>query len=100
MNKIPLNALDANTIVPTATVPTATVPTATVPTATLTGLNGKYEKLKKAYPETIKLRVKPGTAVALKQKAGERGFTSISDLIRAAVLYALRNPDFTKNWMK
>ena len=89
-NSIPKLDLDALLSMDDA-VPTAPVPTAPVPT-----VKGRYDKYAESYPETLKIHLKKGSSEAFKQFAHERGFSSVSTMIRAAVLHCFHDPNFRK----
>ena len=49
-----------------------------------------------AYRELIKFRAREGTTELLKIAVQDRGFDDMSDLIRSAIRYALKDPNFKK----
>lgn len=50
----------------------------------------------KTYVETVRFRDKAGVSEVLKQAALRLGFDDMSDLIRSAIRYALKDPNFKK----
>ncbi len=50
----------------------------------------------KTYGETVRFRDKTGASEALKQAALRLGFDDMSDLIRSAIRYSLKDPNFKK----
>jgi hypothetical protein len=50
----------------------------------------------KTYAETVRFRDKAGVSEVLKQAALRLGFDDMSDLIRSAIRYALKDPNFKK----
>ncbi len=51
-----------------------------------------------ASEETVRFRAKRGVSIMLKKKAESHGFNSMSELVRSAIKYALKHPDFKKGW--
>ena len=87
--------------VPTATVTTVVPPT--VPTATVTtekAVGGKFDKYHKEYPEEVKVCFKRGAKSQLKEWCKQRGFSSVSTMIRSAIKYAIKHPEFINGWDK
>lgn len=46
------------------------------------------------YPERLVIKLKQGTKSILEKEAKNRGFSSISTMVRAALKYSLENSDF------
>ena len=101
--------------VPTATVPTVVPPT--VRTETVRTDNnivrtekdavrtdevskGKFNKYHDVYPERIEVCFKRGAKSQLKEWCEQRGFSSVSTMIRSAIKYAIKHPEFVNGWDK
>lgn len=56
----------------------------------------RYNVLNEMYPERMVIKVKQGTKELLKQEVRNRGFSSISTMVRAALRHSLKDPNFKK----
>lgn len=61
---------------------------------------GRFDSLQEMYPEDIKLRLRRGAKDYLKQESRSRGFSSVSTMIRSAIKYAIKHPEFVNGWDK
>lgn len=57
--------------------------------------DGKEEKTKK---EMIRFKSARGTGKMLREEAMKRGFYTMSEMIRSAIKFSLRDEDFRKGW--
>ena len=93
------------TVPPTVRTEIPTVRTATVRTEkdavrTDEVSKGKFNKYHDVYPERIEVCFKQGAKAMLKEQCKQRGFSSVSTMIRSAIKFAIQHPEFKTGWDK